>query len=65
MQFYCVKCRTKRNVKEADVKICRVNNKAGAPGTRTAKGQCGHCGITMCRFVKASKSPKARRCTNK
>lgn len=65
MQFYCVKCKTKRTVADAKVKICRVKNKAGKAGTPTAKAECGTCGITMCRFVKKSKSPKAKSCRAK
>ncbi len=62
MKFYCLKCKTSRNLPEGDFKVCRVANRAGKAGTPCAKGKCPQCDTTMCRFVKKSASPKARRC---
>lgn len=45
MEGYCVKCKSKRNMK--DVKI--VTNKKG---TRMAKGTCSKCDCKMTVFVK-------------
>lgn len=46
MEFegYCVKCRTKRTVKDGEV----VKTKQGRP---MAKGECPVCGTTVNRFL--------------
>jgi predicted RNA-binding Zn-ribbon protein involved in translation (DUF1610 family) len=50
MEFegYCVKCRTKREVKEGAVHVT-------ANGRRMAKGPCPECGTTVTRFLPSEK----------
>jgi DNA topoisomerase I len=43
IQAYCVKCKEKRDMLEADA----VFTKNGRPGTR---GKCGTCGTTLFRM---------------
>ncbi len=43
MEGYCMKCKTKREILEAQASF----NAAGAPVT---KGKCGVCGTTMYRI---------------
>ena len=47
MQAYCLKCRSHRDVQDAQ----QVTLKNGKPATR---GKCGVCGATMFRIGKAS-----------
>jgi len=53
MEFegYCVKCRTKRRVKEG--KVVKTSN-----GRPMAKGACPVCGTTVNRFLSAKESKK-------
>ena len=46
MEAYCVKCREKREMKDAKA----VTMKNGKPAT---KGVCPHCGTTMFKIGKA------------
>jgi hypothetical protein len=41
---YCVKCRTKRQIKNGKVEV-------SAKGTRMVKGACPVCGTTVTRFL--------------
>jgi hypothetical protein len=45
---YCVKCRTKRTVKDGTVTET-------ANGRRMAKGACPECGTTVTRFLPSKK----------
>lgn len=45
---YCVKCRTKRTVKDGTVH-------EAANGRRMAKGPCPECGTTVTRFLSSKK----------
>ena len=51
MEFegYCVKCRTKRTIKNGKIST-------SAKGTRMVKGTCPVCGTTVTRFLPAEKS---------
>jgi hypothetical protein len=51
MEFegYCVKCKTKRNVKEGRVEKT-------AKGRSIAKGRCPVCGTTVTRFLSDKES---------
>ena len=53
MEFegYCVKCRTKREVKEGTV----ATTSKGRP---MAKGPCPECGTTVTRFLSAKDAEK-------
>lgn len=44
-EIYCVKCKEKRKVSDAQVSL---NDK----GTRVAKGKCPTCGTNLTRFLK-------------
>ncbi len=46
-QAYCVKCKTKRDMKDVQI----VTN---AQGRKQAKGTCPHCGTKMNLFLKSS-----------
>lgn len=48
-EAYCVKCKTKREMKDVEV----ITN---AKGRRQAKGVCPVCGTKMNLFLKAEKS---------
>lgn len=44
MDGYCVKCKTKREIKDAtESKTSR--------GVKMLKGKCGICGTTVCRMM--------------
>jgi len=45
MDAYCVKCRAKREIKDAHEVTTRN-------GRRAVKGKCPHCGTTIMRFIK-------------
>lgn len=53
MEFegYCIKCRTKRTIKEGAV-VTTAN------GRRMAKGKCPECGTTVTRFLATEESQK-------
>jgi hypothetical protein len=42
-QGYCVKCKAKRDIKDAKESLT-------AKGTKIAKGKCPVCGTTVCRM---------------
>jgi hypothetical protein len=48
---YCVKCRTKRSIKDGKV----VSTAKGRP---MVKGACPHCGTTVSRFLSAKEAKK-------
>jgi hypothetical protein len=50
-EAYCVKCRTKREVKNA-------REETFENGRRALRGQCGVCGTLITKFL-ASKQPSA------
>ena len=50
VQAYCVKCKTKRTMK--DVKKTTITTKTGSKRP-VAKGVCPNCGTKMVRFLKA------------
>ncbi len=50
---YCVKCREKREVKNAKVEETKS-------GRRMAKGKCPVCGTTVTRFLGAEEGKQAK-----
>ncbi len=50
---YCVKCREKREIKNAAVEDTKS-------GRRMAKGKCPVCGTTVTRFLSNEESQKAK-----
>lgn len=55
MEFegYCVKCRQKRQIKDARVEETKSNR-------RMAKGKCPVCGTTVTRFLSAKEGAEAK-----
>ena len=49
MLGYCVKCRTKREMKDA-------THSVSAKGRHMMKGTCPTCGCKMCAFIKKKAS---------
>ncbi|MBR9683823.1 hypothetical protein GOV03_04765 [Candidatus Woesearchaeota archaeon] len=52
VEGYCVKCKAKREMKEA--KEVEMNGKGGTK-RRAMKGKCPNCGTTMFRIMGAKK----------
>jgi Domain of unknown function (DUF5679) len=44
---YCVKCQTKREIKDGPITLSVKGNRT----TRLAKGKCEHCGSTLSRIL--------------
>lgn len=51
-EAYCVKCKTKREIKDGHVET--LDN-----GRRALKGQCSVCGTNLTRFLPSEKKEKA------
>lgn len=52
VEAYCVKCKEKRNIDNADV--VQMEN-----GRRAAKGKCPKCGTNVTRFLPSEKGASA------
>lgn len=50
-EAYCVKCKTKREIKDAHVET--LDN-----GRKAAKGECPVCGTKLTRFLPSDKTEK-------
>ena len=44
VQGYCVKCKAKRDIKDAKESVCKN-------GRKMLKGVCSVCGTKMCKFI--------------